>query len=423
MAQASLSREEIVSRLLEMQQHGWPEASLSEVARRMKMSRSTMEGMVNRNCPVQDPPIDARKPATWTVKGAAPVPVVPPPRREDPALPDRAMAILKRGHRTIEALAEALDCTPGAALDACYALKERGLNVAREGDTWLFHEIPEQGFIAAASARPFLMSDDKHRFRFGVVADTHLGSKYERLDCLQHTYDRFAEEGITHVYHCGNWIEGEARFNRTDVAVHGMDAQLRYLAKEYPRRPGITTYAVAGDDHEGWYGQREGLDIGKRAEQTMREFDRDDWVNLGFMEAHVMLRNASSGKEAVMAVVHPGGGSAYAESYVVQKIIESLDGGEKPALALYGHYHKCLAGDYRNVFWVLVPSFKDQDCFMRKKRISSKIGAGIIEVHQNPEDGALHTFKPWLWRYFNKGYYNGRWNHADDVVLPDRDVR
>src|SRR6185369_11109011 len=116
--------------------------------------------------------------------------------------------------------------------------------------------------------------------------------------------------------------------------------------------------------------------------QTMRDAGRSDWVDLGYMEAHIRLRNANTGKESILAVVHPGGGSAYADSYVVQKIIESLDGGEKPAVALYGHYHKMLAGEYRNVFWVLVPSTKDQDVFMRKKRLRSVVGGAIIEVEQ-----------------------------------------
>lgn len=415
-----LSRETIVARLQELQKAGWPQISMSEAARRSGMRRTMLEHLVQDVCHVQTPPIDPKDQSTWTVGEKQTLP--PVVERQDPALPEKIASRLKRGHSTVEELAELFGVTPGQALDACYVLKAAGKNIAREGDTWLFHEQPVPGFTAGGEKR-YLLSDENHTFRFGAVADSHLGSKYERLDCLNEIYDRFAAEGITHVMHAGNYIEGEARFNRTDVKIHGMDAQLRYLAENYPQRPGIQTWAVSGDDHEGWYGQREGLDIGKRAEQTMREHGRMDWTDLGFMEAHVMLRNRETGKEAVMAVVHPGGGSAYAESYVVQKIIESLDGGEKPALALYGHYHKMLAGDYRNVFWVLVPSTKDQDCFMRKKRISSKIGGAIIEVSQHPHDGALHSFKPWLWRFFNRGYYENRWNHAGDVNLPERESR
>ena len=219
----------------------------------------------------------------------------------------------------------------------------------------------------------------------------------------------------------GNWIEGEARFNRTDINIHGMDAQVEYLVRNYPQRKGLVTYAVTGDDHEGWYAQREGIDIGRHVANQMRNAGREDWVNLGYMESHIKLVNANTGKHAIMAVVHPGGGSSYADSYVVQKIIESLEGGEKPAVALYGHYHKCLAGEYRNVWWVLVPSTKDQDVFMRKKRIRSVVGGGIITLEQDPKTGAITGMTPKLWRYFNKSYYNDRWSPSGPVTLPKRE--
>lgn len=91
------------------------------------------------------------------------------------------------------------------------------------------------------------------RIRFGVVSDTHLGSKYAREDVLQALYDIFEREGIETVYHAGNFIDGEARFNQNDIHVHGMGNQVRYFAEHYPQRDGIHTYFIAGDDHEGWY--------------------------------------------------------------------------------------------------------------------------------------------------------------------------
>lgn len=344
---------------------------------------------------------------------------VPQPEPVRPDVPHEAiLSALRKQPMTLEDIAARFNITKGQALDTLDEMKGRGANLSPVADKWSVEKTAAPAFVDG-HAHDFTSAED-NTFRFGVMADSHLGSKYERLDALNDSYDRFERAGITRVYHCGNWIEGEAPFNRTDLLVHGMDAQLEYLAKNYPQRKGITTYAVTGDDHEGWYAQKMGVDIGKRAEQTMIESGRTDWVNLGFMESHVKLVNANTGKDAVLAVVHPGGGSSYAESYVVQKIIESLDGGEKPAVALYGHYHKCLSGNYRNVWWVLVPSTKDQDVFMRKKRLRSVVGGGIIEIEQDPQTGAIFRMKPDLWQYFNRGYYNGRWSHSGPVVLPER---
>ena len=92
---------------------------------------------------------------------------------------------------------------------------------------------------------------DAHgEFLFGVSSDQHLCSKYERLDLLNDLYDRFEKAGCKYVFNAGNWVDGEATFNRYDIKVAGVNGQLEYLAKHYPQRKGITTYAVAGDDHE-----------------------------------------------------------------------------------------------------------------------------------------------------------------------------
>jgi hypothetical protein len=247
-----------------------------------------------------------------------------------------------------------------------------------------------------------------------------MGSKYERLDVLNDLYDRFAGEGVDRVYNAGNWIDGEARFNLHDLKVHGMDPQCWHLAEHYPQRKGLVTYAVAGDDHEGWYGQREGVDIGKHAERIFRDAGRKDWVHLGFMESFVNLTHRETGRMARLLVMHPGGGSAYAHSYKPQKIVESFAGGEKPAVLLIGHYHKMSQNPVRNVWAIQSGCTQDQTPFMRKKSIEAHVGGGICKLTQDPETGAIIGCRVEFFQYFNQDYYNHRWSHAGPVSLVPR---
>lgn len=297
-------------------------------------------------------------------------------------------------------------------------LRRQGHNVHERAGVLTLEKDIQPAFIGGPVFE--YVSRPDNTFLFGATSDNHLGSKYERLDVLNALYDRFAEEGADRVFNAGNWIDGEARFNKFDLHTHGMDAQLAYLAAEYPKRNGLVTYAVAGDDHEGWYGQREGVDIGRYAENVMRNAGRQDWVNLGYMEAHVKLVNANTGKSSMLAVVHPGGGSAYALSYSIQKIIESLDGGEKPAVGLYGHYHKLWAGNIRNVHCVQTGCTEDQTPFMRKKKLEAHVGGYLIGLKQDPETGAIPEMSATMLRYFNRGFYNHRWSHGSMPVLPGR---
>lgn len=327
---------------------------------------------------------------------------------------------LRRGG-TLEELAEGARITRGRVLDLIDEMRKAGSIIDDLGGRYVFGKSLAPAFSEGVQFE--YVSRKDNTFVFGALGDSHLGSKYERLDVTNDLYDRYAKAGVDRVFHTGNWIDGDEPKNRHDISVHGMEPQLKYLAQKYPKRKGITTYAVAGEDHEGWWTRSEGIDIGSRAEDTMRKHDRTDWVNLGFMESHVRLVNANSGKESILAVVHPGGGSAYALSYSIQKIIEALEGGEKPAVGLYGHYHKLWSGNIRNVWVVCTGCGQDQTIFTRNKiKQETHVGGSLVELEQDPRTGAIIAMKCQLIRYFVKGYYNDRWSRAREVVLPHREA-
>ena len=358
----------------------------------------------------------------YKAMGAAPTPT-PAEAAVDMATAGRWASItatLKKTPLTLDAIAAKAEVSRGAALDWIEARKAAGANIREAGDAYSIEKTPPVGLLGGFTHE--YVSRPDNTFVFGAMGDTHIGSKYFRGDVLDSLYDAYAEAGVDRVYHTGNWVDGEARFNKFDLDVHGMDAQIREMARVYPRKPGIDTYAVAGDDHEGWYGQREGIDIGAHAEALMHRAGRTDWHDIGYMESAVKLVNCNTGAEAAMYVVHPGGGSSYALSYVIQKIIESYGGGEKPAVGLYGHYHKLLSMNYRNVWAVMTGTTQDQNPFMRKKRLEAHVGGMLIRMRQDPETGAIVGFQPDMLRYFNRGFYSGRWSHGGEVVLPERSI-
>jgi hypothetical protein len=241
---------------------------------------------------------------------------------------------------------------------------------------------------------------------FGVTTDNHLCNKHSRLDVLNAAYDYFEEQGITTVYNAGNWIDGEAKFNKTElVTAPGMDNQLDYLIQNFPERKGITTFYVAGDDHEGWYQQREGIEVGRYLQLKAENSGRRDLKYLGYAECDVALRFGTG--EAVMRVVHPGGGSAYAISYTDQKRTESYQGGEKPQVEIVGHYHKWNHGYPREVHTVQCGCTCDQTLFMRKKRLQAHVGFVDVKIKQDA-NGAITRFSAEWFPFFDKGYYEKR---------------
>lgn len=316
-------------------------------------------------------------------------------------------------HQTVEDLANKLITSPAIIRRALGDLKRGGHNVIdTEGMVELSREIPK--------ADPFRIDTRKLKgkvLRFGITADNHLCSKYERLDVLESLFDAWHEQGITTVYQLGNMIDGDARFNKFDVICQGLDAQSRYFAHHWPKRKGMTTYFITGDDHEGWYVQREGVEVGRYLQSVCRDAGRKDLVYLGHMEHDIVFTGKR--QRSIMRLIHAGGGSSYATSYAPQKIVESYQGGEKPHILLVGHYHKAEYGYPREVHVIQGGCTCDQTPFMRKQKLQAHVGGWTVEVTIN-EDGLITRFRQEWMPFFDKGFYKDAWQYADLAAVGPR---
>lgn len=305
----------------------------------------------------------------------------------------------RRREWTIEELSNHFDAGIGKIKEAVSQLADKRLNLrtTAEGGLWVASDLPvrEPTTIDLRTLKGNAIS-------FGLTADNHLGSRYARNDVLNALFDLWADMGITTVYQGGNMIEGEATFNKGDLVAHGIEGQLDYFIENWPQRKGITTRFVTGDDHEGWYVQRESIDIGQLIEDRARKAGRTDLVYLGHME-HDFILKAEHGN-ATMRLIHAGGGSAYAYSYSVQKLVESYTGGEKPNILLVGHFHKFEYSYPRGVHCVQAGCTQDQTPFLRKKRIEAMIGGCTISFTQS-KDGLVHGFTPRFDPFYDRDFY------------------
>lgn len=252
---------------------------------------------------------------------------------------------------------------------------------------------------------PLDVIDASEWVNLGLVADTHLASKEERLTELHLQYDLFAQEGITSVFHAGNMVDGYIpRINGGSVFECSVDGQCRYVIKNYPQRKGITTFFITGDDHEGWW-QKEGFNFGGYLMYLASLDKRDDLKYIGHVESDVELRVKNSAKPTILKVQHPGGGSAYARSYAGQKQVEALEGGEKPDILVQGHYHVSNYMSERNVHVINLPGFQDQTVFARKKRLRMEVGGAILNFKVNLDNGSVTRCRVEFNRYFTRSFY------------------
>lgn len=308
--------------------------------------------------------------------------------------------ISKKKNTTLYDLSNILNIGIGSIEKEIALLQKQGYTIDVQEEQVKVQEIEHGGRHSVT-----LNKLHAREYTFGVVSDNHLYSKYSREEVLETAYNDFAKRGIKDVYNCGNIIDGESRFNTYDlIGSAGMDNQVNYFAEHYPQRDGITTYFITGECHEGWYVKKNNINIGQYMQMASKNIGRKDLQYLGHIEADILIGKKSGDRNAIMKLMHPGGGTAYATSYQPQKIVESFQGGEKPRILLIGHYHKHGYFYIRNVHTVLVPSTIDQTPFMRKGRLASDVGYLICTITLDAND-AVSGFKHEFISFFDRNYY------------------
>ena len=316
---------------------------------------------------------------------------------------DLAARIAKYEHPSLHSVIALLDIRPTLTRKQIAKELKVDLSVA---DTVL-SEMEARGYNVhdgilskqASSARPEVEHFYGDRVRFGVVSDTHIGNNHAMEHELGEAFAVFKREGITNVYAAGNLLDGEKTYRgqEYEINVMGADNVVANLARVWPKIPGITTYHIASSScHEGFYLKSAGLLIGKLIER-----ERPDMVYLGLDEADVVLHNSAARPR--LRVIHPSGGSSYAESYRPQKIVESYAGSDKPVCLLVGHYHKMGVYDIRDVLTLQAGCLERQTPFMRKLSLAARLGFWIVDLQFSPNGSLRRAKTEWFKYYLNEG--------------------
>ena len=162
-----------------------------------------------------------------------------------------------------------------------------------------------------------------------LISDTHLCSKYDRLDILCYLYDKAEDRGIKYILHSGDFTDG--RSNRPEhiyeLKETSYEGQVDYCVDKYPTFSG-KTYVISGN-HDDWWYKSTGSEIVKAIAKR-----RDDIVYLGSDVADLKI-----GKLKIR-LFHGNKGNAYAKSYKVQKYLDSIPLEERPHILQTGHVHQ-----------------------------------------------------------------------------------
>ena len=94
----------------------------------------------------------------------------------------------------------------------------------------------------------YQLPNDLEHLKLLLISDTHLASKYDRLDILRYLYDKADQEGVQHILHSGDFTDG--RSNRAEQVYElrepSYEGQVEYCVDKYPKFNG-KTYVIQGN--------------------------------------------------------------------------------------------------------------------------------------------------------------------------------
>ena len=233
-----------------------------------------------------------------------------------------------------------------------------------------------------------IVNFDGEEYCIAFCTDTHIGSKYFPRHYWESFLTECDKQNVDMIVHAGDLIDGMS--NRPDhiygLTHIGYSAQMDY-ATELLAMTSIPINIIDGN-HDRYGIKSGGLMVVKDVADRLEHV-----TYLGHDEGDIIINGT------IWRLWHGEDGSSYATSYRLQKIIESLTGGEKPAVLLAGHTHKQGYFFDRNIHVISGGALCRQSAWMRSKKLANHSGFHIIRA--TIADGEIKCFSPTWYPFYN----------------------
>ena len=261
--------------------------------------------------------------------------------------------------------------------------------------------------------------------KFGLVGDTHLNSKYCRLDFLHALYDWFEKEKVDFAVQSGDiqdgeWMHAEQYLH---LHAHGIDEIGKHVVRNYPRRKNIITFFEKGN-HDYSIFKSSGHDIcrhiaryrpdlvyvkeaaltrnlkGRTLDEQIQYWRRnvstidEEPLTEEWWEGDIFIGRKNN---CLLKIFHPGDGSTKAVSYKPQEIAEYFTSDyfmsrEKPKILVIGHYHKIYETWEKNIHVLMPGTTQQQYAWSRSKKLGNVL-CGQIVTANIADDGTVQKLK------------------------------
>lgn len=277
---------------------------------------------------------------------------------------------VQAGARTLESLCDKLSCPPAEARKRVNAARDAGYDLSVSDTTIAFEACDSEPKLIEVDA-PVPTVDEPAVF--AAISDTHFGAKEMAAQEFNEFIHYAYSIGVRHVLHAGDMFDGTYhRGHQYEVAEAGYEKQSDKALHVIPQLEGLNYYFITGNHDWNSFHKACGMDPGRAFEAKARMESREDIHHLGNTQGRVQIGDVR------IEMAHPDGGASYAKSYKLQKWIEKYEGGNKPHVLLFGHFHSYMVLEDRNIVGILPGCWKFQGDFEQRKGLQPAVGGAIV---------------------------------------------
>ena len=232
--------------------------------------------------------------------------------------------------------------------------------------------------------------NDLEKLKLLLISDTHLCSKFDRLDILRYLYDKAEELGVKHVLHSGDFTDGRSTRPEQvyELKEPSYQGQVDYCVSKYPQFSG-KTYVIQGN-HDDWWYKSNGSEIVKAIASQ-----RPDIEYLGADVGNMKIGNLD------IRLFHGSGGVAYSKSYKIQKYLDQIPLSERPDILQTGHIHQAFYYKQDKTHCFQTGCLEDMTPYVRSLGFNGDKSCWWADVEFD-DKGQIHSITPTLEEFGNK---------------------
>jgi predicted phosphodiesterase len=238
--------------------------------------------------------------------------------------------------------------------------------------------------------------------KFGIISDTHYGSKAATVDLINHFVNSAYNEGVRRIIHGGDITTGNSVYKGqvSELSHWGCHAQCLEVCKNLPTKPDLKYFAILGN-HDMNFVKEAGVDPGLILEDM-----RSDIKIFGHIKGRIILQPGDISIE----VIHIKS-NAHARSYALEKhLSKSIYKGSLPHMVLAGHLHRAGYFPMNGVHCFMLPCFEDENLFVKYHDFVPEVGGIIVTLELTEDNQIISCFPKFM-------FYNTRKDEVFNVTI------